>query len=112
MKEEGQEYGQVLKILGAGRVRVHCFDGKERLGLIRGKLRKKTWINCNDIVLIGLKGWGLGIFAKIFGCLGDFRDADPVFSHSNITQTSLSHEISKTTNVTFYRNTTPMKPEG
>lgn len=55
LKEEGQEYGQVLKILGAGRVRVHCFDGKERLGLIRGKLRKKTWINCNDIVLIGLR---------------------------------------------------------
>lgn len=55
LKEDGQEYGQVTKILGNGRVRCYCFDGKERLGNIRGKLRKKVWINTNDIVLLGLR---------------------------------------------------------
>jgi len=60
LKEEGQEYGQVVKILGNGRVRVYCFDGKERLANIRGKLRKKVWINNNDIVLLGLRDYQEG----------------------------------------------------
>lgn len=55
LKEEGQEYAQVTKILGNGRVKAYCFDGKERLANIRGKMRKKIWINTNDIVLIGLR---------------------------------------------------------
>lgn len=57
LKEEGQEYGQVLKILGNGRVKVYCMDGKDRLANIRGKLRKKVWINVNDIVLLGLRDY-------------------------------------------------------
>jgi len=57
LKEEGQEYAQVMKILGNGRIRCHCFDGKERLCNIRGKLRKKVWINTNDIILIGLRSF-------------------------------------------------------
>ena len=32
-----------------------CFDGVKRLGLIRGKLRKKIWINHGDIILISLR---------------------------------------------------------
>lgn len=32
-----------------------CFDGVKRLGLIRGKLRKKVWINNGDIILISLR---------------------------------------------------------
>merc|ERR1712178_58920 len=32
-----------------------CFDGKERLCNIRGKMRKKVWIGVGDIVLIGLR---------------------------------------------------------
>lgn len=55
LKEEGQEYAQVLKILGNGRIRCFCFDGKERLCNIRGKLRKKVWINTSDIILLGLR---------------------------------------------------------
>jgi len=55
LKEEGQEYAQVAKILGNGRVRCMCFDGKERLCNIRGKMRKKVWIGVGDIVLIGLR---------------------------------------------------------
>ncbi|XP_073258895.1 eukaryotic translation initiation factor 1A, X-chromosomal-like isoform X2 [Porites lutea] len=40
-KEDGQEYGQVLKMLGNGRLEAMCFDGIKRLCHIRGKLRKK-----------------------------------------------------------------------
>lgn len=54
-KEEGQEYAQVLKMLGNGRLEAMCFDGVKRLGLIRGKLRKKIWINNGDIILVSLR---------------------------------------------------------
>ncbi|CAI4228330.1 unnamed protein product [Auanema sp. JU1783] len=56
-KENGQEYGQVTKMLGNGRVDVFCFDGKKRVCHIRGKLRKKVWINTGDIILIGLRDY-------------------------------------------------------
>ena len=54
-KEDGQEYGQVLKMLGNGRCDVYCFDGNKRLCHIRGKLKKKIWIKTGDVVLIGLR---------------------------------------------------------
>merc|ERR1719445_2078039 len=54
-KEDGQEYAQVTKMLGNGRLEAMCFDGVKRLCHIRGKLRKKVWINQSDIVLIGLR---------------------------------------------------------
>merc|ERR1719483_1539878 len=34
-----------------------CFDGVKRLCYIRGKLRKKVWINQSDIVLLGLRDY-------------------------------------------------------
>ncbi|GAA6059242.1 hypothetical protein JCM10212_006635 [Sporobolomyces blumeae] len=54
-KEEGQEYAQVLKMLGNGRVEAMCFDGEKRLAHIRGKMRKKVWINQGDIILLSLR---------------------------------------------------------
>jgi len=56
-KEDGQEYAQVTKMLGNGRLEAMCFDGVKRLCHIRGKLRKKVWINQSDIVLIGLRDY-------------------------------------------------------
>uniref|UniRef100_A0A915AXI7 Eukaryotic translation initiation factor 4C n=1 Tax=Parascaris univalens TaxID=6257 RepID=A0A915AXI7_PARUN len=56
-KEQGQEYAQVLKMLGNGRLTAFCFDGKQRLCHIRGKLRKKVWINTGDIILVGLRDY-------------------------------------------------------
>ena len=41
-KEDGQEYAQVVKMLGNGRLEAYCFDGVTRLCHIRGKLRKKV----------------------------------------------------------------------
>ncbi|KJH45630.1 translation initiation factor eIF-1A [Dictyocaulus viviparus] len=56
-KDIGQEYGQVSKMLGNGRVLAFCFDGKQRVCHIRGKLRKKVWINTGDIILVGLRDY-------------------------------------------------------
>jgi len=55
LKEPGQEYGQVMRMLGNGRLEAFCFDGKRRLCHIRGKLRKREWATVGDIILIGLR---------------------------------------------------------
>ncbi len=41
-REDGQEYAQVIKMLGNGRLEAMCFDGEKRLAHIRGKMRKKV----------------------------------------------------------------------
>ncbi|CRK99173.1 CLUMA_CG012481, isoform A [Clunio marinus] len=56
-KEDEQEYAQVTKMLGNGRLEAMCFDGQKRLCHIRGKLRKKVWINQGDIILVGLRDY-------------------------------------------------------
>ena len=48
---EDQDYGKVLRATGNGRFEIECFDGKNRLGIIAGKMRKKIWVNKGDIVL-------------------------------------------------------------
>ncbi|KAG5513823.1 hypothetical protein PMAC_000861 [Pneumocystis sp. 'macacae'] len=54
-KDDGQEYAQVTKMLGNGRLEAMCFDGEKRLAHIRGKLRKKVWINQGDVILLSLR---------------------------------------------------------
>lgn len=44
-------------MLGNGRLEAMCFDGTKRLCHIRGKLRKKVWINQGDIILVGLRDY-------------------------------------------------------
>lgn len=51
----GVEYAQVLRMLGNGRLEAYCMDGVKRLCHIRGKMRKKVWVNTGDIVLVGLR---------------------------------------------------------
>ena len=57
-KEDGQEYAQVLRMLGNGRLEAYCIDGVKRLCHIRGKMRKKVWVNKGDIVLV--EPWEFG----------------------------------------------------
>ncbi|KAA6395931.1 MAG: putative Eukaryotic translation initiation factor 1A [Streblomastix strix] len=54
-KDECQEYAQVIRLLGNGRLEANCFDGKKRQCTIRGKLRKKIWIVQGDIILVSLR---------------------------------------------------------
>lgn len=49
------EYAQISRMLGNGRCEGKCFDGVTRLCHIRGKMRKKVWVNAQDIVLVGLR---------------------------------------------------------
>nr|PVC50671.1 translation initiation factor eIF-1A [Theileria orientalis] len=54
-KMEDQEYAQVLRMLGNGRLEAYCFDGTKRLCHIRGKMRKRVWVNAGDIILVSLR---------------------------------------------------------
>ncbi|CAM8904709.1 unnamed protein product [Rhodiola kirilowii] len=56
-KEDGQEYAQVLRMLGNGRCEATCIDGTKRLCHIRGKMHKKVWIAAGDIILVGLRDY-------------------------------------------------------
>lgn len=55
LKGEEEEYALVEKILGDRRTELACADGEKRMGLIRGKFRKRVWINRYDVVLISLR---------------------------------------------------------
>jgi translation initiation factor 1A len=55
-KEDGQDYGKVLRMLGNGRLEAYCFeDGQTRQCHIRGKMRKKVWVSAGDIVLVSMR---------------------------------------------------------
>jgi len=55
LKEPGQDYAKVQKLLGNCRVELLCNDGEIRLGIIRGNMRKKQWLNNNSIILYSLR---------------------------------------------------------
>ena len=57
LKEEGQEYAQIKKCKGNCRFDVLCFDGKERMAIMCGAMRKRKFVNVNDIVLVSLREW-------------------------------------------------------
>lgn len=54
-EEQFQEYAQILKVLGSARFEAHCFDGKTRLSIVRGNMRKKQWVKIGDIVLVSIR---------------------------------------------------------
>ena len=54
-KTEGQEYAIITKMLGNGRCECKCYDGRTRLGHIRGKMHKRVWISIGDTVLVSLR---------------------------------------------------------
>lgn len=54
-KEHGQEYAQIVKMLGNGRLDALCYDGKKRMCIIRGSMRKREWMGVGDTILIGLR---------------------------------------------------------
>jgi len=52
LKEENQEYAKVISLLGNCRFKVQCSDGIERIGILRGNMKKKKFVNKDNIVLI------------------------------------------------------------
>ncbi|CAK9186529.1 unnamed protein product [Ilex paraguariensis] len=78
-KEDGQEYAQVLRMLGNGRCEATCIDGTKRLCHIRGKMHKKVWIAAGDIILVGLRDYQA---RKKFQLLARFDDkADVILKY-------------------------------
>ncbi len=53
-EEEGQMLCVVTDIIGGNYIKVFCQDGKERMGRIPGKLRRRMWMNPKDIVLLSV----------------------------------------------------------
>jgi len=49
--KEDQEYGKVIRAKGNGRFEIQCFDGKLRTGILAGNMRKRVWVNKDDIIL-------------------------------------------------------------
>ena len=57
-KEEGEEYAYIDKMLGGSRCTIRLPDQTTKLGIIRGKLRRrKTWICVGDLVLVGIRSY-------------------------------------------------------
>lgn len=55
LREPGQEYARVTKMLGNGRLTAMCADGVERLCKIRGSMRKREWVAPGNLVLVALR---------------------------------------------------------
>mgnify|MGYP001159891303 FL=1 len=54
-KEDGQEYAQITGCKGNCRFDVNCFDGKERIAILCGTMRKRKYVNLQDVVLVSLR---------------------------------------------------------
>lgn len=52
---EGEILGVVTGLSGGGRMTVLCNDGKERMGRIPGKMKKRIWVKEGDAVAV--KPW-------------------------------------------------------
>ena len=50
-----QDYGKVEKLLGNCRVTLLCNDKINRIGIIRGSMRKRQWINVGSIVIYSIR---------------------------------------------------------
>ncbi|MFP3950044.1 MAG: translation initiation factor eIF-1A [Candidatus Micrarchaeia archaeon] len=57
LPKQGEILGQVIAILGSGRMMILCNDGKERMGRIPGKMRKRVWVREGDAVAV--KPWSI-----------------------------------------------------
>jgi translation initiation factor 1A len=52
--KEGQEYAKITKVNGSGRYQLFCFDGKDRLGICAGNIKRRTRFVISDIILVSL----------------------------------------------------------
>jgi translation initiation factor 1A len=52
LPEKTDVLGIAIKLLGFDRVLIKCQDGHERLGRIRGKMKRRVWIRQGDVVLV------------------------------------------------------------
>ena len=53
--KEDQVYAKITKCKGNCRFDVHCTDGKERMAIMCGAMKKRKFVNMGDIVLVSLR---------------------------------------------------------
>ena len=47
-----EQFARADLMMGANHIRVRCHDGIERMGRIKGKIKKRAWIREGDIVIV------------------------------------------------------------
>lgn len=52
MPREGEILGMIEEMLGGGRFRIKCKDGKRRICRVSGKFKRRQWIRPGDLVLV------------------------------------------------------------
>ncbi|PSP85759.1 translation initiation factor 1A 2 [Halobacteriales archaeon QS_6_64_34] len=57
MPNSDQMFALVTEHLGGNHVRLQCEDGETRMGRIPGRMKFRTWINEDDIVLAEPWDW-------------------------------------------------------
>ena len=67
-KRIGEMFGRVVEIYGNERMGVFCEDGKQRVGRIRGKIKKRVWIRKGDLVIVSPWDWETPIPDKLGKC--------------------------------------------
>jgi translation initiation factor 1A len=45
-------YAVVAEVKGHGHFKIVCNDGVERLGVLRGNMRRRVWVSRNDMLLV------------------------------------------------------------
>lgn len=68
-RDVDQVYGAVLRAQGSGRFAVLCEDGVERPCRLRGAMRRREWVNAEDVVLVSLRSDVAGGRGDILGRL-------------------------------------------
>jgi translation initiation factor 1A len=51
-KGAGEVFGTIVKMLGASHFTIECMDSTTRMCRLRGKMKKRTWIRENDLVIV------------------------------------------------------------
>jgi translation initiation factor 1A len=57
MPDENQLFAVVTSHNGANHVEVRCEDGKTRMGRIPGRMKYRTWIEEDDVVIVEPWDW-------------------------------------------------------
>ncbi|AUX09202.1 translation initiation factor 1A [Halalkaliarchaeum desulfuricum] len=57
MPNSDEVFAVVTNHLGGNHVRLRCADGKERLGRIPGRMKYRTWIEVDDVVVAEPWDW-------------------------------------------------------
>lgn len=104
------EYGWVVQMLGNMRVKVRLGTGQpvEKIGVIRGNMRKRQWISVGDLVLVSIREFQGDKVDVIFKYSDDEvrmlkRYKEPVGQHNALE--FASDPVADTSDVVFHEDT-------